>query len=57
MSELDVTVVIYKSPRGNGDSAESTEPMTAEQLEKYKSYAPREELKRIVKARKMLQQT
>ena len=53
MNEKDVKVVIFKSPRSGTDASESTKVMTVEQMEKYKSYAPRDELKRINKARKI----
>ena len=56
MSEQDVKVVVYKSPRDKGDKSESLEAMTPQQFDKYKYYAPKEDLKRVFKARKILNQ-
>ena len=56
MCEQDVLVLTNRSPRGASERSEPLKVLTAQQIEKYKSYAPKEELKRIAKARKMLQQ-
>ena len=56
LCEQDVVFFTHKSLRGASDRSEPIKVLTAQQIEKYKSYAPKEELKRIAKARRMLQQ-
>ena len=56
MSEKDVQVEVYKSPRNEGDKTESLETSSPDLYDKYKLYAPKEDLKKVFKARKNLNQ-
>ena len=55
MGETDANIVNPTSSRGGGQSSEPIKITNVQQFKKYRSYAPAEDLKRIAKARKMLQ--